>query len=109
MVPIARGAESSRITVVPIARGADSSRIKVITIAPGADTSRIQIEAKEKGEEIWETEIDGSKWSQNTFNYQAKCLQWINAEFFNLSSDDQNRILDLFSGTGCEKLIMSHK
>ena len=65
--------------------------------------------ALENGEEVWETKIDGSKWSQNTFNYQAKCLQWINAEFFSLSSDDQNRILDLFSGTGCEKLIMSHK
>ena len=53
--------------------------------------------ALENGEEVWETEIDGSKWSQNTFNYQAKCLQWINAEFFSLSSDDQNRICLLYT------------
>ncbi len=45
----------------------------------------------------------------NTFNYQAKCLQWINAEFFSLSSDDQKRILDLFNGTGCEKLLIKEQ
>ena len=65
--------------------------------------------AIENGEEVWETEIDGSKWSQNTFNYQAKCLQWINAEFFSLSSDDQKKILDLFNGTGCEKLLIKEQ
>ena len=65
--------------------------------------------AIENGEEVWETEIDGSKWSQNTFNYQAKCLQWINAEFFSLSSEDQKKILDLFNGTGCEKLLIKEQ
>ena len=37
--------------------------------------------ALENGDETWETEIDGSTWSQKTFNYQGKCLQWINQEF----------------------------
>ena len=62
--------------------------------------------ALENGEETWETEIDGSTWSQKTFNYQGKCLQWINQEFYALTDIDQKRLMDLFEGTGCEKLLM---
>ena len=65
--------------------------------------------ALESGEETWEAEIDGSTWTQKTFNYQGKCLQWINQEFYSLSDLDQKRILDLFKGTGCEKLLMKEK
>ena len=39
-------------------------------------------QALKKGEETWESEINGSIWSQKTFNYQGKCLQWINQEFY---------------------------
>ena len=65
--------------------------------------------AFENGDETWETEIDGSTWSQKTFNYQGKCLQWINQEFYTLTDMDQKRLLDLFDGTGCEKLLMKEK
>ena len=65
--------------------------------------------ALENGDETWETEIDGSTWSQKTFNYQGKCLQWINQEFYALTDMDQKRLLDLFDGTGCEKLLMKEK
>ncbi len=65
--------------------------------------------ALENGDETWETEIDGSTWSQKTFNYQGKCLQWINQEFYALTEMDQKRLLDLFDGTGCEKLLMKEK
>ena len=65
--------------------------------------------ALENGDETWETDIDGSKWTQKTFNYQGKCLQWINQEFYSLTDLDQKRILDLFKGTGCEKLLMKEK
>ena len=62
-----------------------------------------------KGEETWQTEIDGSTWTQKTFNYQGKCLQWINQEFYGLADHDQKRVLDIFEGTGCEKLLMKEK
>ena len=65
--------------------------------------------ALENGDETWETEIDGSTWSQKTFNYQGKCLQWINQEFYTLTDMDQKRLLNLFEGTGCEKLLMKEK
>ena len=65
--------------------------------------------ALENGDETWETEIDGSIWTQKTFNYQGKCLQWINQEFYGLTDLDQKRILHLFKDTGCEKLLMKEK
>ena len=65
--------------------------------------------ALENGDETWETEIDGSTWSQKTFNYQGKCLQWINQEFYALTDMDQKRLLALFEGTGCDKLLMREK
>ena len=66
-------------------------------------------EALQNGDETWETEIDGSTWSQKTFNYQGKCLQWINQEFYALTELDQKRLMDLLEGTGCEKLLMKKK
>ena len=65
--------------------------------------------ALERGEETWEAEIDGSTWKQKTFNYQGKCLQWINQEFYSLAEMDQERILDLFEDTGCKELLMKEK
>ena len=67
------------------------------------------IKALKSCEETCEADIDGSTWTQKTFNYQGKCLQWINQEFYSLTDLDQKRILDLFNGTGCEKLLMKEK
>ena len=58
-----------------------------------------------KGEETWETEIDGSLWTQKAFPYQAKCLKWIKEEFEVLSEDDQLRVKTFLDGTGCEILL----
>ena len=57
------------------------------------------------GEEEWESEIDGKLWKQMPFVYQAKCLSWIREEFDNLEKTNQNRVLQLLEGTGCEVLI----
>ncbi len=61
--------------------------------------------ALENSELTWEAEIDGSLWAQKTFNYQGKCLQWINQEFYALSDENQARVLHLIQGTGCEELL----
>ena len=42
-------------------------------------------QAMQAGEKTWETEIDGSRWTQQTFNYQGKCLQWINPSIRHLA------------------------
>ena len=58
-----------------------------------------------KGEETWETEIDGSLWKQRAFPYQAKCLKWIKEEFKALNENDQSRVKTFLDGTGCEILL----
>ena len=45
-------------------------------------------------------------WTQKTFNYQGKCLEWINQEFYSLTDHDQQRVHELIKGTGCEKLLL---
>lgn len=63
-------------------------------------------EALAAGEKQWQTEIDGCLWSQQSFPYQGKCLQWINKEYQNLSQADQQRINQLIAGTGCDALLI---
>ena len=63
-------------------------------------------QALQAGEKTWETEIDGSRWTQQTFTYQGKCLQWINQEYQALSEADRARVDELLAGTGCEKIIL---
>ena len=62
-------------------------------------------QAMQAGEKTWEAEIDGSRWTQQTFNYQGKCLQWINAEYQALGEADRTRVDGLLAGTGCEKIL----
>ena len=58
-----------------------------------------------KGDETWETEIDGSLWTQKAVRYQAKCLKWIKEEFEALSKNDRLRVKTFLDGTGCEILL----
>lgn len=58
------------------------------------------------GNSQWHTEIDGQRWSQQSFPYQGKCLQWIRQEYKNLSAHDRERVDNLVAGTGCEKLLV---
>ena len=62
-------------------------------------------EAAMAGEKSFETEIDGRAWTQPTFPYQAKCLQWIREAFAALSGQDQASVRAICEGTGCEPLL----
>ena len=61
--------------------------------------------AFKKEEKTWEVPIDDSNWSQNTFPYQVKCLNWINDEFQKLDGDEKTKTLDFLEKTGCKELI----
>lgn len=61
--------------------------------------------ALKAGEKQWQTEIGGCLWSQQSFPYQGKCLQWIDNEYQNLSPTDKQRVDRLITGTGCEALL----
>ena len=53
-----------------------------------------------RGAELLETELDGRPWTQNPFPYQAKCLQWIGAQYAALSETDKARLAAMTQGRG---------
>jgi len=61
--------------------------------------------AVESGAENFETKIDGRKWQQPPFPYQAKCLVALRDAYQALSAGSQNRVDGLLTGTGCETLF----
>jgi len=59
------------------------------------------------GEEQMQTTIDGKPWEQPAFPYQAKCLQWINAEYQKLNAATKTQVDAILKGTGCESLLFA--
>ena len=57
------------------------------------------------GEKTWESEIDGVRWTQQTFPYQAKCLQWTNERYRALGDADRTRVDALLQNTGVERML----
>ena len=63
------------------------------------------VRAVQAGEKIWESEIDGAPWTQQTFPYQAKCLMALRQTFAALSAADRAATDAVLAGTGCEALL----
>ena len=61
--------------------------------------------AAASGEKMLECELDGRRWLQETFVYQAKCLKWLKQRYDNLGEQDKERLDNVLSGTGCEALF----
>lgn len=61
--------------------------------------------AVQAGEKTWECEIDGARWTQQTFPYQAKCLNWTNEHYRALGTADRERVDALLRGTGIEAML----
>ena len=57
------------------------------------------------GEKMWEGEIDGAPWVQQTFPYQAKCLRWTNEHYRKLTASDRARVDAVLTGTGIEAML----
>ncbi len=71
-----------------------------------APTLLANARAIESGEATWDIEIDGARWTQQTFPYQGKCLRWINEQYRALSEAQRERVDQVWAGTGCEALIL---
>ena len=61
--------------------------------------------AIDTGADEVEAEVDGRRWVQRPFPYQAKCLQWVRQEYVRLDDADRQFVDRLFAGTGCEALF----
>ncbi len=66
---------------------------------------RANAEALERGAERVEAEIDGQRWVQQPFPYQAKCLAWLREARASLSETERAAVDALLAGTGCEQLF----
>ena len=62
-------------------------------------------QAVQAGEKTWAAEIDGAPWTQQTFPYQAKCLQWTNERYRALSDVEREQVDALLDGTGVETML----
>lgn len=58
-----------------------------------------------QGDASFETEIDGRPWTQPTFKYQAKCLQWLREDHLALSDNERGAVDGMLTGSGCEALF----
>lgn len=61
--------------------------------------------AIDQGVDQVKTEVEGRTWTQEPFPYQAKCLQWLRIEYSRLDEGDRQRVDEILSGTGCERLL----
>jgi glutathione S-transferase len=61
--------------------------------------------AVERGAERVECTIDGRRWEQRPFPYQAKCLRWLREGHATLAPPDRAAVDALLRGTGCEKVF----
>lgn len=60
-----------------------------------------------KGQDVFETEIDGRPWQQPVFPYQAKCLMSLRAAYASLSDDARKSVDGALANTGCETLFVA--
>jgi len=63
--------------------------------------------AIDAGSDQMETTIDGQRWVQPTFPYQAKCLQTLRYNYFALDTADRESVDTVLAGTGCEAFLNS--
>lgn len=52
-----------------------------------------------------EMELDGKRWEQNPFTYQAKCLQWLRDAYTALTDKDRVRVDAVLEGSGVLQLF----
>jgi glutathione S-transferase len=57
------------------------------------------------GARTLETMVEGQRWTQPPFPYQAKCLQWLKDSRANLDAEARHRVDAALAGTGCEALF----
>jgi glutathione S-transferase len=61
--------------------------------------------ALERGAATVECTIDGRPWTQQTFPYQRKCLQWLREGWESLGASDRAAARGIVDGTGCEAML----
>jgi len=58
-----------------------------------------------QGADQVQTEVEGQRWVQQPFPYQAKCVRWLRESWQKLGSTDQNALRGVLADTGCLRLF----
>jgi glutathione S-transferase len=61
--------------------------------------------ALQAGETHFSAVVDGRRWTQQCFAYQAKCLRWIAGEYAALDTPARAEVATLLRATGCGALL----
>ena len=61
--------------------------------------------AIESGSKVVTTTIDGQRWEQKPFPYQARCLFWVRQAYAHLDQEDRNDLNQIIAGTGIDRLF----
>jgi glutathione S-transferase len=100
------GAEPTEQDWIPLDNQPDSLRGLMQEIGRVyAPAQLANARAVQAGEKTWECEIDGARWTQQTFPYQAKCLKWTNERYRALNDTDRASVDALLQGTGVEAML----
>ncbi|MCE9523457.1 MAG: glutathione S-transferase [Alphaproteobacteria bacterium] len=90
----------------------DAADIPATTIALLKEFGRVYVpallanaKAIASGADTFETEIDHKPWKQQTFQYQAKCLQWIRNAYADLGLKDRTAVDQILAGTSIPTLF----
>ncbi|MEM7365769.1 MAG: glutathione S-transferase, partial [Pseudomonadota bacterium] len=51
------------------------------------------------------TEVEGARWIQQPFPYQARCLSWLRASYVSLDDEDRTMVDDILAPSGCGQLF----
>ena len=57
------------------------------------------------GDEAFELDLDGARWQQRSFPYQAKCVRWLREAYSAMTDEDRTRFDAVIAATGCEALF----
>ena len=55
-----------------------------------------------------DTTVDGARWTQQPFPYQAKCVRWLQEAYGALDNGARARVDSALEGSGCEALLSSN-
>ncbi|MCH2567784.1 MAG: hypothetical protein MKZ98_04385, partial [Pseudomonadales bacterium] len=61
--------------------------------------------AIDQGIEEVNTEVEGARWIQQPFPYQARCLSWLRASYVSLDDKDRAMVDDILTPSGCGQLF----
>ena len=93
------------MSVVPLMDGANLRGLLCAIGRVYAPAQLANAQAVQAGEKDWEAEIDGARWTQRSFPYQAKCLKWTNEAYRALTTANRSRVDALLAGTGVEAML----